>query len=239
MKSCKWLLFAGLVAWSLSTGQARGNIVNGDFATGDLTDWFGFATSPLSGNPTEASVGVSGKQLQMHVSKSYGPNSGGLPQLDDYSNAMVWQNVFDAGGFVPSDAGALRFDVDVRITGNHSADALARVLVDYSTATSGANELWETFMSTDGEQSITINLPGLVETGSVLQVTIQTYCTLYPLPNPAPDTTYAVAVDATFDNFEFVKGDSGIIPEPLTIFSAMLAVGGLGAYIRRRNTSAS
>jgi len=239
MRSCTWLLVAGLVAWALSTGQAWGNIVNGDFATGDLTGWFGAALSLPSGDPAEASVGVVGEQLQMHVSKSYVSGSGGLPQLGDESTALVSQNVFDAGGFVPSGAGALQFDVDVEITGNHNVNAFALVQVDYLTATSGTSEKWETFISTDGEQSITINLPGLVETGPTLQVRLQTFCTLYPLPTPAPGTTYDIAVDATFDNFEFTPGDSGVIPEPLTIFSALLAVGGLGAYIRRRNASAS
>jgi len=235
MRNCTRLLVAGLAAWALSTGPAWGNIVNGDFATGDLTGWFGFAESRPIHDPAEASVGVVGEQLQMHVSKSYVSGSGGLPQLGDESTALVIQNVFDAGGFVPSGADALRFDADVEITGNHNVDAFARVQVTYSTASGELVESWDTVVSTSGMH--TINLPGLAETGPALQVYLQTYCTLFPVPDP--DTNYDVAVDATFDNFEFVKGDAGVIPEPLTIFSAMLAVGGLGAYIRRRNASAS
>ena len=119
---------------------------------------------------------------------------------------------------------------------------MAVVGVNYGDLIVDVAEEWFTVASTEGKemQTITINLPDLVEDGPVLDLYVYAVSRLDPLPAPAdPGTTYNIIVDATFDNFTFIPGDSGVVPEPLTIFSAMLAVGGIGAYLRRRTGPAA
>ena len=67
-------------------------IVEPNFATGDLTGWFG-APQP-SGDPSLALVEVVGEQLHMRVANNYVYDSGLGWQLQepDYSAAVVLQN---------------------------------------------------------------------------------------------------------------------------------------------------
>lgn len=233
MKNRTWLLVAALAVWAISSGPAWGSIDNGNFATNNLTGW----DPNTTGDPLLALVDVVAYQLHMHVANNY-VYEGSTWQLnpeETLSLASVTQNVAPNGG-APAGTTALRFEADVQFSNYPVGTTGGSVLVGVNYG--GLNEKWVTYGSTEETQIITINLPGLVETGPVLDLYLNAFSGLDVQPDPADEPIYIV-VDATFDNFEFIPGESGVVPEPLTIFSALLAVGGLGSYIRRRTASSA
>lgn len=233
MNTCTRLLVAGMAVWALSSGPAWGDIVNGDFSTG-LTGWDALAL-PMDDSSLALAEVVS-NQLHVRVANSYVYTAGSVwqPQEPNMSAVVITQNIIPNGG-APLGTTALTFDADVQFYDNPAGNTGAKVIVGVNYA--GIAEPWITTASTGG--TITIDLPGLAANDPVLYLYMHTFSGLDVLPNPALGHTYNIVVDATFDNFEFIPGDSAVVPEPLTIFSAMLAVGGIGAYLRRRTGPAA
>lgn len=229
------LLSVGVVLCAAVAGTASGgSVIIGDFSDG-LDDWSVIAMGPSA---LAELVGPAGsQQLHVRVANTWEWDGGAWTIPGGFPNASlldVWLGERALGGelfYPPAGTTELGYSlasltVDGSPPGN--TQAYLRILVEYNDSSAAAEAKLPFDMTNP------IPLPG-IDTNQTLSLLISPVAALdIPEPEPGDPTSHTITVDAVFGNFTAQGAGIGVIPEPATILGCLLAVGSIGAYLRRR-----
>ena len=231
--STRWACVLVAALWA--GGQARGNIVNGDFSAGFGAS--GWQQGPVNGAGTIAEI--AGGELHLRLEQTIQWDDGEDEWLDVSGSFLsVIQHVpAEAGFYAPPGTTGLQFGarVALAIDGQPaSGDTGIAVTVTYffdDGISSGeirqpAPGAWNLQA---GDTSYLVPMPDLVPDSPPMRIEVFGGLLEHIPDSLARDEQHTVSVEAWLDDFQFA-----VIPEPTPLITGSIALGLVGSAVRRR-----